>query len=215
MTTGLTPPNSYYLELVNSFPPRPITKEDELIATQNRINSLLDKRKLTQDDRDYINVLAMLIHDYEEREEFIVKFENIKLLQNNFYKNIIGKFHKEKIRYVNHLTVYQKSDLEMAKAEIESAIDNTRLLIAIYALIGVISSNLIPSSAKFLGIVGSGWFIIYISVIGIFLYWQIAKQTSWLLVIKLAIAKKLKESESITGFQDWNDPEEDIYNAEF
>lgn len=39
MTTGLKTPSSYYMELITTFPPRPITCEAELTATQN---SLLD-----------------------------------------------------------------------------------------------------------------------------------------------------------------------------
>lgn len=56
MTTGLKTPNSYYIQLITEFPPRPITNEAELIATQNRINSLLDKGRLTKDDCDYLKV---------------------------------------------------------------------------------------------------------------------------------------------------------------
>jgi HTH-type transcriptional regulator / antitoxin HigA len=43
MTTGLKTPSHYYMELINTFPPRPIANEDELDATQERINTLLDK----------------------------------------------------------------------------------------------------------------------------------------------------------------------------
>jgi hypothetical protein len=59
-----------------------------------------------------------------------------------------------------------------------------------------------------------GLITVYFAALGIYIFWQIGKQVRWLLVIKLAIVKKLKESESVTGFQEWNDPEEDIYNAE-
>ncbi|MCY7278129.1 MAG: transcriptional regulator, partial [Phormidesmis sp. CAN_BIN44] len=61
MTTGLETPSSYYIELLNTFPPRPINSEAELIATQNRINSILDQATLAQDDRDYLKVLGMLV----------------------------------------------------------------------------------------------------------------------------------------------------------
>jgi hypothetical protein len=40
MTTGLKTPSSYYIEMIVTFPPRPITCEAELIATQNRIDSI-------------------------------------------------------------------------------------------------------------------------------------------------------------------------------
>ena len=80
MTTGLTTPNSYYIELITAFPPRPITNEAELIATQNRINSLLDKGRLTKGDRDYLKVLGMLVYDYEEKHEFMPELKGIELL---------------------------------------------------------------------------------------------------------------------------------------
>ena len=36
MTTGTKTPSNYYMELINAFPPRPITNEAELTATQTR-----------------------------------------------------------------------------------------------------------------------------------------------------------------------------------
>ena len=66
MTTGLPTPSSYYLQLINSFPPRPINNESERLATQEKIDALLDKNHLTQDDLDYLQVLGSLIYDYEQ-----------------------------------------------------------------------------------------------------------------------------------------------------
>ncbi|NJR61445.1 MAG: transcriptional regulator [Cyanobacteria bacterium CRU_2_1] len=69
MTIGSKTPSSYYMELINSFPPRPITNEAELLATQAQIHSILDKGNLTQDDRDYLKVLGILVYDYEDKYE--------------------------------------------------------------------------------------------------------------------------------------------------
>ena len=63
MTTGIENPSKYYIEPINSFPPRPINNQAELIATQNKINSILDKQNLTQDDKDYLRVLGMLVYE--------------------------------------------------------------------------------------------------------------------------------------------------------
>ena len=52
MTTGLKTPSSYYIEIITTFPPRPINCEAELIATQNRIDSIVNRRNITQDDLD-------------------------------------------------------------------------------------------------------------------------------------------------------------------
>lgn len=81
MTTGLKTPSSYYIEIITTFPPRPITCEAELIATQNRIDSIVNRRNLTQDDRDYLNVLGTLIYDYEQKHEPMPVLKGIKLLK--------------------------------------------------------------------------------------------------------------------------------------
>jgi len=81
MTIGFITPNNYYLELITTFPPRPITNEAELIATQNRINSILDKSSFTKDDRDYLKVLGMLVYEYEEKHEPIPTIRGVELLK--------------------------------------------------------------------------------------------------------------------------------------
>ncbi|MDF5728237.1 MAG: transcriptional regulator [Rhizonema sp. PD38] len=81
MTCGLKTPSSYYINLINTFPPRPITNEAELIATQNRINFILDKGNLTQDDRDYLKVLGTLIYDYEQNHEPMPTLRGVELLK--------------------------------------------------------------------------------------------------------------------------------------
>ena len=81
MTTGLKTPSSYYIEIITTFPPRPITCEAELIATQNRIDSIVNRRNLTQDDRDYLNVLGTLVYDYEQKHEPMPVLKGIKLLK--------------------------------------------------------------------------------------------------------------------------------------
>lgn len=81
MTTGLKTPSSYYIQLITTFPPRPITNDDELIATQNRINFILDSKPLTQDDRDYLQVLGTLVYDYEEKREPMPLLKGVKLLK--------------------------------------------------------------------------------------------------------------------------------------
>ena len=81
MTIGLKTPSNDYIELIADFPPRPIACEAELIATQNRINDILDRRQLTQDDRDYLNVLGTLVYDYEQKHQPMPVLKGIKLLK--------------------------------------------------------------------------------------------------------------------------------------
>lgn len=70
-----------YIELLKSFPPRPITSEEEFLATQEVIDSLLDKGKLSKDERDYLNVLGSLVSDYEQKQEPIPDIHGVELLK--------------------------------------------------------------------------------------------------------------------------------------
>ena len=101
MTTGLPTPSSYYLQLINSFPPRPINNESERLATQEKIDALLDKNHLTQDDLDYLQVLGSLIYDYEQKNEPLPVLQGIELLQaliteeNLHHRDLISIFDDE------------------------------------------------------------------------------------------------------------------------
>jgi HTH-type transcriptional regulator/antitoxin HigA len=101
MITGLTIPSSYYLSLITEFAPRPITNDLELSITQQRINTILDQKNISQDDRDYINVLGMLVYDYEDKNEQFPKLTDGELLQtlmedyNLEIRDFLGIFEQE------------------------------------------------------------------------------------------------------------------------
>ena len=101
MMTGLTIPSPYYLSLITEFAPRPITNDLELSIIQERINTILDQKNLSQDDRDYINVLGMLVYDYEEKNEQFPKLTDGELLQtlmedyNLEIRDFLGIFEQE------------------------------------------------------------------------------------------------------------------------
>ncbi|MCM0591375.1 MAG: transcriptional regulator [Gloeotrichia echinulata DEX184] len=103
MTTGLTTPSPYYLNLITEFPPRPITNEAEFMETQQRINSIIDQKNLNQDDRDYLRVLGILVYDYEEKNEPFPKLNDSELLKtlmddyNLKIQDLLGIFEQEKI----------------------------------------------------------------------------------------------------------------------
>jgi len=80
MTLG-TPNTNTYIELLTNFPPRPITAESELLATQKVIDSLIDKGELTPDEQDYLNVLGTLVYEYEERHKLIPDIHGVELLK--------------------------------------------------------------------------------------------------------------------------------------
>jgi HTH-type transcriptional regulator/antitoxin HigA len=73
--------SSAYIELLKTFPPRPITAEEGLIATQKAIDSLLDKGDLTPDERDYLHVLGTMVYEYEQTLEPIPDLYGVELLK--------------------------------------------------------------------------------------------------------------------------------------
>ncbi len=70
-----------YLKLLQKFPPRPITSEVDLAAAQAISDALLDAGPLTPEQNDYLNVLGMLGHEYEEKHVAIADLSGVELLQ--------------------------------------------------------------------------------------------------------------------------------------
>ncbi|MBD2576391.1 transcriptional regulator [Oscillatoria sp. FACHB-1406] len=70
-----------YVELINIFPPRPITSEAQLLATQEIIDSLLDKEELNSDELEYLDVLGTLVYEYEKTQELIPDIYGVELLK--------------------------------------------------------------------------------------------------------------------------------------
>jgi HTH-type transcriptional regulator/antitoxin HigA len=69
-----------YLELLQDFPPRPIKSERDYWAVQEVIDRLLDAGDLTSDQRDYLNLLGLLIHEYDEQHFAIPDLAGVELL---------------------------------------------------------------------------------------------------------------------------------------
>jgi HTH-type transcriptional regulator / antitoxin HigA len=70
-----------YIELLNTFPPRPIKTEEDLEVTQSVVNSLIDQGKLSQDEKDYLNLLGTLIYEYEEAQDIVADIFGVELLK--------------------------------------------------------------------------------------------------------------------------------------
>jgi hypothetical protein len=150
----------------------------------------------------------------------------INLSQQEPILEILLKFNKEnkktkhseltKDEYAEKFAKYQKSDLENLKTDIEYSIDKARNSISFLTFLGIIGTNIIIVSAvsrtlKFwLGFL----LAIFFAGIGINVILAVENDLLLLHILKKAFLKKSKISESMTGFQEWNDPEEDIYNAE-
>ena len=80
MTLGLSS-NLNYLELLKTFPPRPIANEEDFNKTQKIIDTLIDKGELTPDEQDYLSVLGSLIRDYEDINLTLPKLNPVELIQ--------------------------------------------------------------------------------------------------------------------------------------
>lgn len=73
--------SSNYIDLLQEFPPRPIKSEEDLLAVQQVIDTLLDSAELTPDKRDYLNLLGLLVHEYEEKYVLIPDLNGAELLK--------------------------------------------------------------------------------------------------------------------------------------
>jgi HTH-type transcriptional regulator/antitoxin HigA len=58
--------SSEYLALLRTFPPRPIRDDDVHRRAIAVVNGLLDRPTLSPDEEDYLDVLGLLIADYED-----------------------------------------------------------------------------------------------------------------------------------------------------
>ena len=56
-----------YLELVQQVPLRPIHSEEELDDAIEMIDRLIDKKKLSQDEKDYLDILSVIVSNYETK----------------------------------------------------------------------------------------------------------------------------------------------------
>jgi HTH-type transcriptional regulator/antitoxin HigA len=70
-----------YIELLKEFPPHTITNDKELEAMSARIDSLLDRDRLSPEESDYLNVLGALVFEYEQTQETIPDLYGVELLK--------------------------------------------------------------------------------------------------------------------------------------
>jgi HTH-type transcriptional regulator / antitoxin HigA len=69
-----------YVDLLNEFPPRPIKSEQEFMAIQQVVDVLLDAKQLSADQKEYLNLLGMIIYEYEEKNVKIPDICGVDLL---------------------------------------------------------------------------------------------------------------------------------------
>ena len=74
-------PDTNYIALIQTFPPRPIKSEAEYAAVQARVDALVDKGELTADEGDYLSLLGMLIERYEADHDPIPELRGVALVK--------------------------------------------------------------------------------------------------------------------------------------
>ncbi|MBD2296845.1 helix-turn-helix domain-containing protein [Anabaena sphaerica FACHB-251] len=95
--------NKSYTELLVSFPPRAINSEEDYEKTQAVIDDLLDKEELTEAEEEYLNLLGILIHEYEQQQELVPDIYGVELLKvliaqlNLKQKDLVPVFKTESI----------------------------------------------------------------------------------------------------------------------
>ena len=87
-----------------------LTKSGEkfALAAQNIINQLLDKPQLTAEESDYLDVLCMLIYDYEKDLDIVPDMDQIELLK------VSSKEHKLKHNKKNIMAALRKNTINQA-----------------------------------------------------------------------------------------------------
>ncbi|BAZ12903.1 putative transcription regulator with HTH domain protein [Calothrix sp. NIES-4071] len=63
------------------IPPHPITNEAQLVAVQELIDFILDKRKITQNEKKYLKVLGTLVYNYEQQHEPMPILKGIEMIE--------------------------------------------------------------------------------------------------------------------------------------
>ncbi|BAZ45144.1 hypothetical protein NIES4102_21620 [Chondrocystis sp. NIES-4102] len=92
-----------YLQLLQTFPPRTINSDEQLDKTVAVIDKLLDRGSLTSEESDYLNVLAILVLDYEQKSELLPDIYGVELLKvliaqrNLLQKDLVPIFKTESI----------------------------------------------------------------------------------------------------------------------
>ncbi|KOP23820.1 transcriptional regulator [Hapalosiphon sp. MRB220] len=73
--------NLTYTELLTNFPPRTIKSEEDFQKTQACVDRLLDKGELTEAEEDYLDLLGVLISEYEQGQDLVPDIYGVELLK--------------------------------------------------------------------------------------------------------------------------------------
>lgn len=71
-----------YRDLIDKFPLRPITDEDQLKQAAARIEALLTRSDRTADEQDYFNVLSLLVREYEHQQPDMLPVSGAEIVRS-------------------------------------------------------------------------------------------------------------------------------------
>ena len=71
-----------YFELVLELPLRPLHNEKELRVASAMLDRLLDKRKMSPEERDYFDILVRIVSDYETKHYPVGPLTDSGILQH-------------------------------------------------------------------------------------------------------------------------------------
>ena len=71
-----------YLELIRTFPLRPIRSDRELSDAIGVIDGLLDQKRLVAEERDYLDVLGGLVERYEKEQHPMPAASDAEMLRH-------------------------------------------------------------------------------------------------------------------------------------
>lgn len=95
--------NLIYTELLTSFPPHTIKSEEDLEQTQAVVDRLLDQEELTAAEAEYLDLLGVLIYEYEQKQDLVPDIYGVELLKvlmmeaNLKQKDLVDIFKTESI----------------------------------------------------------------------------------------------------------------------
>jgi HTH-type transcriptional regulator / antitoxin HigA len=81
-TGGMKPTQDRYLELIRTFPLRPIRSDKELSEALAVIDELLDQERLVAEEQDYLDVLSGLVERYEKERHPMPPVSDAQMLRH-------------------------------------------------------------------------------------------------------------------------------------
>ena len=81
-TKGVKGVRDRYLELIHTFPLRPIRSDKELSDALAVIDGLLDQRRLIAEEQDYLDVLSSLVERYEKERHPMPSVSDAQMLRH-------------------------------------------------------------------------------------------------------------------------------------